>query len=84
MGFVCLVDMNIKPENELPIPELSSIWQHKRGAYYKVVLIANKHSEIPGRYPVTVVYQSRDGDVRTMPLDKWLSCMKPFIGQPQL
>jgi hypothetical protein len=75
--------LNIDISNTFPLPELDSIWQHKRGSFYKVVLIANKNSEIPQRYPVTVVYQSKDGDVRTMPVDKWLSCMKPFTAQPQ-
>jgi hypothetical protein len=68
--------VNIDLINAVPIPELNSIWQHRRGTFYKVVLIANKNSEIPQRYPVTVVYQSKDGDVRTMPVDKWRSCMK--------
>jgi hypothetical protein len=68
-------------DNDLLIPDLNSIWQHKRGAFYKVVLIANKHSEIAQRYPVTVVYQSKAGDVRTMPLDKWLLSMKPITAQ---
>ena len=72
--------MNIDLVNAFPLPELNSIWQHRRGAFYKVVLIANKNSEIPQRYPVTVVYQSKDGDVRTMPVDKWLQCMKPVTG----
>jgi hypothetical protein len=57
------------------------LWQHKRGAMYKVVLIANKHSEIPTRYPVTVVYQSKDNDIRTMPFDKWRLCMKQVNAQ---
>jgi hypothetical protein len=68
--------LNIDISNSFQLPEPDSVWQHKRGSFYKVVLIANKNSEIPQRYPVTVVYQSQQGDVRTMPLDKWRGCMK--------
>ena len=51
-------------------PEEGSCWQHRNGALYEVLFIANK----PGndRYPETVVYRSLGNDnVWARPLSDW-------------
>ena len=58
------------------IPKVNSIWEHKSGTLYEVILIPNINSVDEERYPVTVVYQNVDtGDVWSRPLAKWYTSM---------
>lgn len=48
-------------------PAKGSMWRHKNGHVYTVILIANEHSERED-YPPTVVYEDEHGDVYAKPL----------------
>lgn len=49
-----------------------SVWVHTNGNVYEVLMITNKGSENPTRYPVTVVYKNRlVGTIWSRPLDEW-------------
>lgn len=62
---------------------LNTIWRHRNGNTYVVLLLANEHST---KYPVTVVYQGTNGNVLSRPLDTWHDSMtevqqlKPPLG----
>lgn len=40
------------------IPEIGSIWRHKNGNLYRVVLITNTESTRQDEYPTTVSYEN--------------------------
>jgi hypothetical protein len=67
--------MSNKNNAGIEIPRPGSVWKHTSGAHYVVLLIANKHSEQPDRYPVTVVYRSIDQRVWSRPLSDWFRSM---------
>ena len=52
--------------------EAGTIWQHKNGNKYSVVLLANERSERLEEYPVMVVYENIDNHtVWTRKLTDW-------------
>lgn len=53
------------------IPDVGSTWTHTNGNIYKVVTIANKDTEYPDKYPVTVVYAGENGKTWSRPLSDW-------------
>ena len=51
-------------------PKEGSFWQHRNGAFYSVMFIANKPDN--DRYPETVVYRSENnGNIWARPLSDW-------------
>jgi hypothetical protein len=54
-------------------PEPGSVWKHKRGEPYRVLMLANEHGgDDPEKWPVSVVYQSlRMNQVWVRRLDQW-------------
>lgn len=57
--------------NNVQIPEIHSEWLHTNGTEYKVVLIANEHSDQQDKYPTTVVYTGKNSKVWSRPLSDW-------------
>ena len=56
------------------IPEIGSLWRHKNGQSYFVIIIANKNAsdDKKDEYPVTVVYKrDSDGTAWSRPLSRW-------------
>lgn len=48
-----------------------SIWEHRNGDIYAVILLANLNATRTGEYPVTIVYTGADGQVWSRPLSRW-------------
>lgn len=61
-------------DNEIPV--IDSVWRNKRGSEYKVLQITNQHSELPKKYPVTIVYMGDNGRIWSRPLEHWQRSMK--------
>jgi len=58
--------------NILPPPGKDTIWKHKNGDKYHVLIVSNLDSERLDEYPPTVTYQRlRDGTIWSRPLSKW-------------
>lgn len=59
------------PDPGPPPPTVTpwSVWQHTSGRLYTVLHIANLGNT--ERYPLTIVYQDRSGDVYTRRADDW-------------
>ena len=58
------------------LPKPKSLWRHKNGNYYEVLLIANLYSERLEEYPITVVYIGViNGKIWSRPLDRWHGSM---------
>jgi hypothetical protein len=50
----------------------NSLWKHKNGNYYIVLLVANLSSTRIEEYPPTVVYKDANtGEVWSKPLSDW-------------
>ena len=65
---------------ENPMPEPGTWWRHKQsGSRYKVIMITNRHSKLPDKYPVTVVYSGENGHDWSRPLERWHGNMIPEI-----
>lgn len=43
-------------------------WQHHRGRYYRVVLVANLHSDQPEKFPLMVTYMDEQQRMWSRPL----------------
>ena len=69
--------MSPEPNTGKSHPRPRSVWQHRDGDIYKVVMLANEATEQPDRYPVTVVYRGKDGKVWSRPLSDWHRSMTP-------
>ncbi|MEE9923742.1 MAG: hypothetical protein PBV01_10320 [Brucella anthropi] len=55
-----------------PYPTPGSVWQHRNGNSYAVVLISNAESERQEKYPTTVVYRNvENGKVYNRKLSDW-------------
>lgn len=54
-------------------PEIGSIWRHRRGDLYEVLLLANEYGgDDPEKWPVFVVYRSLGlQQVWARRLDEW-------------
>lgn len=59
-----------------------SEWVHRNGNKYTVVLIANKFTADPERYPETVVYKGENGKFWCRPLSDWYRSMTLEKGTP--
>ena len=59
----------------MKLPEIGSKWKHSNGIVYKVLWIANEHSQRPD-YPITVIYQGLNKKVWSKPLDNFLDRME--------
>lgn len=55
---------------------VGSEWVHTNGNIYKVVTIANKDTEYPDKYPVTIVYSGQNGKIWSCPLSDWHRSME--------
>lgn len=56
-------------------PKEGSVWRHRNGAKYAVLMIANSESQNP-EYPLTVVYRNvTNGKVWSRPASEWLRSM---------
>jgi hypothetical protein len=53
-----------------PPPTPGSVWKHKNGKHYRVLLIANEQSRVKA-HPVSVVYLGPRSRVWCMPLAEW-------------
>ena len=65
------------------VPEIDSLWRHKNGDFYRVILIANKDSKRIDEYPVTVVYKRLcDETIWCRPFYRWLGSFEnvTFLG----
>ena len=61
-------------------PEVGSVWTHKFGGVYTVLMLVNEHADCHGNYPAMVVHENVKGKCKwVMPLDKWTSLMTPQI-----
>jgi hypothetical protein len=62
---------------DVRIPGEGSIWKHKNGGVYQVVMIANATTEKPDEYPITVVYKRiSDRTIWSRPLSRWHGSMQ--------
>ena len=59
------------------IPDPGSVWVHKNGNEYTVLMLTNQCSERQEEYPTTVVYQGSNGRVWSRPLVDWFRSMTP-------
>lgn len=62
--------------NVLATPEINSKWTHTNGNIYTVINIANKDTDHPDKYPVTVVYIGENKKVWSRPVSDWYRSMK--------
>lgn len=56
---------------------VGSKWRHSNGNEYEVVALANENTERPDEYPVTVVYEGRNGRIWSRRLSDWHRSMSP-------
>lgn len=62
------------------IPEVGSVWTHKYGEVYTVVMLVNEHSVDTENDPIMVVYEDAGNQYKwAIPLYQWLSSMTPQI-----
>lgn len=61
-------------------PKKRSWWRHTNGNIYQVVEIANRYTERPDQYPVTVIYKGANGRVWCRPLKNWYRSMSEAGG----
>jgi hypothetical protein len=67
-----------------PVPTPGSVWSHKNGNHYAVILISNAESERQDKYPTTVVYQNvENGKVYNRKLSDWHRSMST-VGSDEL
>ena len=61
------------------IPQLAAgqVWRHRNGNLYTVLHLANEPNE--ERYPLTVVYQGRNGKVWARRESDWLRSIRCAI-----
>lgn len=60
------------------LPEHGSVWIHHNGGEYRVLCIANKFTQYPEQYPVTVVYRGLSNNkIWAKKLDNFLYSMTP-------
>lgn len=60
-------------------PEVGGLYKHNNGGVYEVTGLANKNTERPGEYPVTVIYKNIDNHtVWCRPIKEWSRSFKPF------
>jgi len=64
-------------QGELRLLVKGSQWQHKNGAKYTVVGIANMHHANPD-YPITILYVGRNGYLWAKTLDSFMEKMMPI------
>jgi len=65
-------------KNELP--ELGSQWEHHSGRIYTVLGTANiKQTDHLAKYPVTVVYVGKNGNLWTKLIDNFLKTMTEIV-----
>lgn len=55
-------------------PQFGSAWQHHTGRVYTVLGVANTENLNP-KYPVTVIFVGRTGNLWAKPLDNFLEKM---------
>lgn len=60
-------------------PEPGSVWTHKSGRRYLVVLLANEAADADksDEWPVTVVYKDGEGRTWSRPLSRWHASFHP-------
>lgn len=61
------------------MPDVGSKWTHTNGNLYEVIAIANKDTEYPDKYPITVVYKGENGKIWSRPLSDWSRSMTEKI-----
>jgi hypothetical protein len=59
----------------MEVPALDSLWEHKSGRVYQVILLANMSSDEEVRYPKTVVYKDLNSKIWSRPLSRWHESM---------
>ena len=58
-------------------PEQKTIWEHKNGDQYQVIMFSNLDSERHDEYPPTITYQRlKDDTIWSRPLSKWYQSFK--------
>lgn len=73
LGYAEWVDA----QREAKAAEIGSVWWHTNGNRYRVVALANEHTQLPEKYPVTVVYEGfSNGCIWARPLSDWHRSMK--------
>lgn len=64
----------------LQIPRVNSMWTHKNGTQYRVIVIANDNADRQFDYPTTIVYiNTANFTIWCRPLSKWHSSFTPYI-----
>lgn len=76
-----LIEERVKHENRDGLPQIGSIWEHKNGNLYRVLLVTNTESTNK-KYPVTIVYRGANGNLWTKSLDKFLEKMVQVQEKP--
>ena len=67
----------MKTIEEKPEILIGSVWHHKNGNQYRVLLIVNTKTDFPKKYPVTVVYENTHNFTKwSRPLSDWHRSMK--------
>ena len=66
----------------LQTPRVNSMWTHKNGQRYRVILIANDNPDRQAEYPTNVVYTNTSNFTTwCRPLSKWYSSFIPYIDE---
>lgn len=61
-------------------PKVGSIWKHKNGNVYKVLMICNEEA-LPERrdeYPITIVYSGENNKIWSRTLEHWEGSFEPL------
>jgi hypothetical protein len=54
---LCIPSLRHKAPVSMEVPKLGSVWRHKNGNVYRVILITNELSK-KAEYPITVCYEN--------------------------
>ena len=64
---------------QLPEVAVGTLWEHKNGNIYEILLITNTNSTKLDEYPITVVYRNTVNlTLWSRPLHRWYASMTPI------
>lgn len=68
----------VHPEmKDIEYPAVESHWFHRNGLEYEVVGFTNSKTTNPDKYPVTIIYSGKNGNMWSRPLSDWHRSMTP-------
>lgn len=75
------IEHGLKIDDLIEIPEENSLWRHKSGLSYRVIVVSNLKADRQDEYPITITYRRcMDNTVWSRPLSKWYGSFTQIPG----